>query len=48
MLRLDRALEAEQKNQSLTAAGKDINVEAEALARYRASAAAKPSTALQS
>ncbi|HEY8194667.1 MAG TPA: folate-binding protein [Hyphomicrobium sp.] len=48
MLRLDRALEAEQKNQSLTAAGKDINVEAEALARYRASSAAKPSTALQS
>jgi folate-binding protein YgfZ len=48
MLRLDRALEAEQKNQKLTAAGKDIDIDAEALARYRASAAAKPSTALQS
>ncbi|MET0432231.1 MAG: folate-binding protein [Hyphomicrobium sp.] len=46
MLRLDRAVEAEQKNQKLTAGGVIVTPDEEALARYRASAAARPSTAL--
>lgn len=46
MLRLDRAVEAEQKNQKLTAGGVIVTPVEEALARYRASAAARPSTAL--
>jgi tRNA-modifying protein YgfZ len=46
MLRLDRAVEAEQKNQKLTAGGVIVTPDEEALTRYRASAAARPSTAL--
>jgi hypothetical protein len=46
MLRLDRALEAEQKNQKLTAGGVGITPDQDAIDRYRSSAAAKASTAL--
>jgi folate-binding protein YgfZ len=44
MLRLDRALEAQQKNQMLTASGITITPDAEALARYRDTA--EPSAAI--
>jgi folate-binding protein YgfZ len=46
MLRLDRAVEAEQKNQKLTAGGIVVTPDAEALARYLATAAARPASAL--
>jgi tRNA-modifying protein YgfZ len=46
MLRLDRAVEAEQKNQKLTADGIVVTPDAEALARYLATAAARPASAL--
>lgn len=45
MLRLDRALEAQQKNQTLTAGGIAITPDAEALARYRATT--EPSAAIR-
>jgi hypothetical protein len=48
MLRLDRTSEAEQNNLDLKAGGVDISVDANALARYRATAAARPPSALQS
>jgi tRNA-modifying protein YgfZ len=48
MLRLDRALEAEQKSQKLTADDIVITPDDVALDRYRASAAARSSTALPS
>lgn len=48
MLRLDRALEAQQKNQTLTAGGVAVTVDNIALERYRASAAARSSAALPS
>jgi folate-binding protein YgfZ len=48
MVRLDRALEAQEKNQQLTAANTKIDVDAEALARYTASLAARPSATLPS
>ena len=46
MLRLDRAVEAEQKGQKLTAGGIIVTPDPEALARYRATAAARPASAL--
>jgi tRNA-modifying protein YgfZ len=46
MLRLDRALEAEQKNVQLTAGGVALTPDEDAVNRYRASAAARPSSAL--
>ena len=46
MLRLDRAVEAEQKSQKLTAGGIVVTPDAEALARYLATAAARPASAL--
>ncbi|HET6389161.1 folate-binding protein [Hyphomicrobium sp.] len=48
MLRLDRALEAKQKSETLTAAGVAVTVDDIALERYAASAAARASTALPS
>jgi folate-binding protein YgfZ len=48
MVRLDRVLEAQEKNEHLTAAGARIDVDAEALARYMASLAARPPATLQS
>ena len=48
MLRLDRALEAQEKNQTLTAGGVAITVDHNALENYRASAAARSSAALPS
>ncbi len=45
MLRLDRALEAADKNIGLTAGGVAVTPEAEALSRYRASVAARPASA---
>jgi folate-binding protein YgfZ len=45
MLRLDRALEAVEKNVRLTAGGVAIAPDAEALTRYRASVAARPASA---
>jgi folate-binding protein YgfZ len=48
MLRLDRALEAQQKNQTLTAGGVAVTVDHIALESYRASAAARSSAALPS
>lgn len=48
MLRLDRAVDAQDKNQRLKAGGTTIDIDPEALARYRASAAARPSAALPS
>jgi len=45
MLRLDRALEAQQRNQTLTAGGITITPDAEALTRYRATA--EPSAAIR-
>ena len=42
MLRLDRAAEAAAKGEPLTIDGQPIAVDAEALDRYRASAASKP------
>jgi tRNA-modifying protein YgfZ len=48
MLRLDRVLDAERKNQKLTADGIVITPDAVALDRYRASAATRSSTALPS
>jgi len=44
MLRLDRAVEAEEKSQPLTAAGVVVTPDADALNRYRVSAAARAST----
>ena len=46
MLRLDRAVEAEQKSQKLTAGGIVVTPDAEALARYLATTAARPASAL--
>jgi folate-binding protein YgfZ len=46
MVRLDRAAEAQDKNQRLRAGGTTIDIDPEALARYRASAAARPSATL--
>jgi folate-binding protein YgfZ len=48
MVRLDRVLEAREKKQHLTAAGGKIDVDAEAIARFSASLAARPSTTLPS
>jgi folate-binding protein YgfZ len=48
MLRLDRAAEAQDKNQHLKAGHATIEVEPEALARYRTSAAARSSASLPS
>ena len=48
MVRLDRAIEAQDKNQSLRAAGTAIDIDADALGRYRKSAASRPSAALPS
>jgi hypothetical protein len=48
MLRLDRALEAQEKNQTLTAGGVTLCVDHIALENYRASAAARSSAALPS
>lgn len=48
MVRLDRATDAQDKNQHLKAGSTTINVDPEALARYRASAAARPSATLPS
>lgn len=48
MLRLDRALEAQEKNQTLTAGGVTLSVDHIALENYRASAAARSSAALPS
>lgn len=48
MLRLDRALEAKEKNQTLTAGGVAVTVDHIALENYRASAAARSSAALPS
>jgi folate-binding protein YgfZ len=48
MLRLDRAVEAQEKNRYLFAGGSKIDIEAEALARYRSSVAARPSATQQS
>ncbi len=48
MLRLDRALEAEQKNQSLTVGGIPIVPDGEAIERYRSSAAKRAATVLPS
>lgn len=49
MLRLDRALEAEQKEQPLIAAGIAIDPDEDAVNRYRTSVAARsPSTSVQS
>ncbi len=42
MLRLDRAVEAANKGEALTVDGRTIEVDTQALDRYRASAAAKP------
>lgn len=42
MLRLDRAIEAQEKSSPLTAGGVVVTPETEALDRYRASAAARP------
>jgi folate-binding protein YgfZ len=48
MVRLDRVLDAQQKNQPLVSAGTTIEVDAEALTRYSASLAARPSATLPS
>jgi folate-binding protein YgfZ len=48
MVRLDRVLDARQKNQHLVSAGTTIEVDAEALTRYSASLAARPSATLPS
>lgn len=48
MVRLDRALEARETNQHLTAAGPKIDIDAEAIARFSASLAARPSATLPS
>jgi tRNA-modifying protein YgfZ len=48
MLRLDRAIEAGEKNQTLTAGGVIITADADALDRYRVSAAVRASKALPS
>jgi folate-binding protein YgfZ len=48
MLRLDRAVEALDKDRNLTVAGRKIDIDPEALAHYRTSIAAKPSSSLQS
>lgn len=44
LLRLDRAEEAQTKGLALTSGGCDITVDADALARYRKSAAARPAS----
>ncbi len=46
MMRLDRAVEAEQKGQKLTAGGIIVTPDAGALSRYLATAAARPASAL--
>ena len=46
MMRLDRALEAEQKGQKLTAGGIIVTPDPDALSRYLATAAARPASAL--
>ncbi|ADJ23795.1 folate-binding protein YgfZ [Hyphomicrobium denitrificans ATCC 51888] len=48
MVRLDRAIEAQDKNQRLRADGIAIDIDADAAGRYRKSAAARPSAALPS
>jgi hypothetical protein len=48
MVRLDRALEAREKNQNLTSTGTEIDIDAEAIARYSASLAARQSATLPS
>lgn len=48
MVRLDRAADAQDKNQQLKAGGTTIDIDPDALARYRASAAARPSATLPS
>ncbi|MBN9353025.1 MAG: folate-binding protein YgfZ [Hyphomicrobium denitrificans] len=48
MVRLDRAIEAQDKNQRLRADGIAIDIDADAVGRYRKSAAARPSAALPS
>ncbi len=48
MLRIDRALEAKEKNQTLTAGGVAVTVDDIVLQSYAASVAARPSTALPS
>jgi len=45
MMRLDRALEAEQKGQKLTAGGIIVTPDPDALSRYLATAAARPASA---
>lgn len=48
LIRLDRAVEAQDKNQVLKAGHTAIEVDAETLSRYRTSVAARPSAALPS
>jgi len=48
MVRLDRAVEAQDKNQNLKTIGTAIDTDPEALTRYRTSAAARPSVTLPS
>ncbi|MFA7307312.1 MAG: folate-binding protein [Hyphomicrobium sp.] len=48
MVRLDRAVGAQDKNQQLKAGGTAIDLDPEALSRYRTSAAARPSVTLPS
>jgi len=48
MLRLNRAVEAQDKNERLKAGGTTIHIDPEALDRYRTSAAARPSATLPS